>query len=184
MLTRRRRPVNHDGISDLQVKPENIIKRLGLEPLEPEGGLYRETYLSSESISSKCLPERYDGDRRFSSAIYYLLEKGTVSKMHRLLSDEVFHFYAGDPVELLTLSPAGGSSLIFIGKDIMSGQRPQVVVPAGVWQGMTLVPGGEFALMGTTVAPAYTREDFEQGDPEKLSKQFPDHSELIRKLSG
>jgi len=104
--------------------------------------------------------------------------------MHTLLSDEVFHFYAGDPVQLLTLSPQGGGSLVFLGKDIMSGQHPQVVVPAGVWQGKALVPGGEFALMGTTLAPAYTRDDFEPGDPDKLSKRFPDYSGLIKTLSG
>lgn len=166
------------------MKPENIIKKLGLKPLEPEGGFYRETYLSPESVLSEHLPARYGADRRLSSAIYYFLEKGAVSKMHRLLSDEVFHFYAGDPVQLLTLNPQGGGSLVFLGKDIMSGQHPQVVVPSGVWQGMALVPGGEFALMGTTVAPAYTRDDFELGDPEKLSKRFPDYSELIKTVSG
>ncbi len=182
MLTRRRRPVNRDGRRVLQVKPANIIKRLGLTPLEPEGGLHRQTYLSPESVSSGHLPDRYGGDRRFCSAIYYLLEKGTVSKMHRLLSDEIYHFYAGNPVQLLSLS-SEGSSLIFLGKDIMAGQRPQAVVPAGVWQGMALVPGGEFALMGTTVAPAYTPEDFELGDPEKLSKQFPGYEGFIKTLS-
>lgn len=165
------------------MKPENVIKRLGLKPLEPEGGLYRETYLSPESVSAEHLPERYGGDRRFSSAIYYFLERGMVSKLHRLPSDEVYHFYAGDPVQLLTLSPEGGGGLVFLGKDIMSGQRPQAVVPAGVWQGMSLVPGGEFALMGTTVAPAYVPEDFEPGDPAELSKRFPDYSELIKTLS-
>ncbi len=159
-----------------------LIKKLGLKPLEPEGGLYRETYVSSETFPPGSLPGRYGGDRKFSSAIYYLLEKGGVSAMHRLVSDEVYHFYSGDPVQLLTLS-SSGAGLIFLGTDIMSGQHPQVVVPAGVWQGMKLVDGGEFALMGTTVSPAYTQEDFEAGDTEELSKQFPSHAELIKTLS-
>ncbi len=165
------------------MKPENIIKKLGLEPLETEGGLFRETYVSPESVSSEHLPGRYKSDRNFSSAIYYFLKKGTVSRMHRLLSDEVYHFYAGDPVQMLSLTPGGAAGLVFLGKDIMSGQYPQVVVPGGVWQGMSLVPGGEFALMGTTVSPAHTQEDFELGNPEKLSEQFPDHTELIKTLS-
>ncbi len=165
----------------LHLKPENIIKKLGLEPLEPEGGFYRQNYVSSEFFPSSRLPHRYGGDRFFSSAIYYLLEKGSVSAMHRLLSDEVYHFYIGDPVQLLTLGPAG-AGVIFLGGDIMSGQHLQAVVPSGVWQGMKLVDGGEFALMGTTVSPAYTREDFELGDAEKLSGQFPASSELIKTL--
>ena len=103
--------------------------------------------------------------------------------MHRLLSDEVYHFYLGDPVQLLTLSPAG-AGLMFLGADIMSGQHPQAVVPAGAWQGLKLVDGGEFALMGTTVSPAYRREDFELGDTEKLAERFPAHAGLIRELSG
>lgn len=164
------------------MKPANIIKKLGLKPLEPEGGLYRQTYVSSETVAASHLPDRYGGDRKFSSAIYYFLQKGEVSVMHRLLSDEVYHFYAGDPVQLLTLRP-GGAGLIFLGGDIMFGQHPQVVVPAGVWQGMKIVDGGEYALMGTTVSPAYTGDDFEMGDPEKLSGRFPAHAELIKELS-
>ncbi|MCY4046591.1 MAG: cupin domain-containing protein [Candidatus Dadabacteria bacterium] len=162
------------------IKASHIIKKLGLKPLEPEGGLYRETYLSSETFPS--LPARYRGERRFSSAIYYLLEKGRVSAMHRLQSDEVYHFYLGDPVQLLTLSPAG-AGLMFLGTDIMSGQHPQAVVPAGAWQGLKLVDGGEFALMGTTVSPAYKQEDFELGNTEKLAERFPAHAGLIRELS-
>lgn len=164
------------------MKPENIIRKLGLEPLEPEGGLYRETYLSPETVAGNALPPRYGGDRRFSSAIYYLLRKGTVSAMHRLRSDEVYHFYLGDPVQLLTVTTTG-AGLMFLGPDIMSGQYPQVVVPAGAWQGLKLVDGGEFALLGTTVSPAFTRDDFELADTDALSKKFPAHAELLKTLS-
>ncbi|WP_462137980.1 cupin domain-containing protein [Candidatus Mycalebacterium sp.] len=164
------------------MKPANIIKKLGLKPLEREGGLYRQTYVSPETVASSHLPDRYKGDRNFSSAIYYFLQKNEVSVMHRLMSDEVYHFYSGDPVQLLTLKP-GGPGLVFLGSDIMFGQYPQVVVPAGVWQGMKIVDGGEYALMGTTVSPAYTEDDFELGDPEKLCKQFSEHSGLIKTLS-
>ncbi len=170
------------GCQSIELKPANIIKKLGLKPLEKEGGFYRQTYVSPETIASSHLPDRYGGHRSFSSAIYYFLQKDEVSVMHRLLSDEVYHFYAGDPVQLLTLKP-GGPGLVFLGNDIMFGQHPQVVVPAGVWQGMKIVDGGEYALMGTTVSPAYAEDDFELGDPEKLSEQFPGHSELIKTLS-
>lgn len=165
------------------MKAEQLIARLGLKPLEIEGGYYFETFRSSDKISSGCLPNRYRADRCLSTAIYYLLTSETRSKMHRIFSDEIFHFYLGDPVQMLQLNPNGSSNIYYIGSDIMSGQRPQVVVPAGVWEGCVLIDGGEFALMGTTVAPGFEFEEYEHGDRAELTEMFPQHKGLIEDLT-
>jgi len=162
---------------------EQLIARLGLKPLEMEGGYYFETFRSGDRISSECLPERYSSDRCLSTAIYYLLTSETKSSMHRIFSDEIFHFYIGDPVQMLHLNPNGSSNIFYLGKDIMSGQRPQIAVPAGVWQGSSLVEGGEFALMGTTVAPGFEFEEYEHGNRTELIEMFPQHKGLIEDLT-
>lgn len=162
---------------------EQIIKRLNLEPLEHEGGFYYQTYISKDLIPAKSLPERYKGDKPYSTAIYYLLTPETKSVLHRLPSDEVYHFYLGDPVQMLLLYPNGNSNIIFLGQDIMSGQRVQVTVPSAVWQGSYLIEGGSFALMGTTVSPGFEFPDFEAGDRDELKRIYPQHSELIEMLT-
>src|SRR5207249_3960045 len=98
---------------------------------------------------------RYSGDRSVSTAIYYLLTPGTFSALHRLKSDEIFHFYAGSPVKMLQLHEDGRGEEIILGSDVLAGQQPQVLVRRGVWQGSYLLPGGEFALLGCTVAPGF-----------------------------
>ena len=162
---------------------KQLIAKLKLKPLEIEGGYFFETFRSGEKISKDCLPERYAADRCFSTAIYYLLTPDTKSKMHRIFSDEIFHFYLGDPVQMLQLKPNGSSNIFYLGKDIMGGQRLQVVVPAGVWQGCQLVEGGEYALMGTTVAPGFEFEDYEHGSREELAGLFPQYKGIIDELT-
>ena len=162
---------------------ELLIARLGLRPLPIEGGYYFETFRSGDVVSSKCLPERYKTDRCLSTAIYYLLTSETKSKMHRIFSDEIFHFYLGDPVQMLQLNPNGSSNIFYIGTDIMSGQRPQVAVPAGIWQGSRLVDSGEFALMGTTVAPGFEFDEYVHGDRSELAEMWPQHKALIEDLT-
>ena len=162
---------------------EQIIERLRLKPLKIEGGYFYETFRSGDIINADCLPERYSSGRCLATAIYYLLTTDTISKMHRILSDEIFHFYLGDPVQMLQLNPNGSSNVVFMGTDIMFGQRPQVVVPGGVWQGCKLVEGGKFALMGTTVAPGFEFEEFEHGSRDELTEMFPQHKDLIDELT-
>jgi len=145
----------------------------------PEGGFYFESARSEESIEAGSLPSRYDGPRSLHTAIYYLLTSGSVSTMHRVRSDEVFHFYLGDPVEMLQLFPDGSHKVHMIGTDLAAGQRPQLVVAHGVWQGCRLVSGGDFALMGTTVAPGFEFSDYEQGNREELVRLYPECRELI-----
>lgn len=162
---------------------QEIIETLNLAPLLWEGGYYREVYRAAESIAAEALPGRYGGDRPFGTAIYYLLTPETISRLHRVKSDEIFHFYLGDPVTMFLLSPDGEAKTITLGSDIATGQHVQFVVPKFVWQGAALNDGGKFALMGTTVSPAFDFDDFELAGRETLLAEFPSHREWIMKLT-
>jgi predicted cupin superfamily sugar epimerase len=156
---------------------------LNLVPLSIEGGYYNETYRSPEMVSAECLHGRYSSARSVSTAIYYLLEPGTFSEIHRVASDEIFHFYLGDPVEMLQLWPDGSGKQVLIGTDIGNGMAPQLVVPHGVWQGARLVAGGNFALLGCTVSPGFEYADYESGTRQQLSEVYPEHGEMIWALT-
>jgi len=166
------------------VTADDIIRLLSLVPLEPEGGHFRETYRSTLEIPGEGLRGVYAGARSASTAIYYLLTPSTHSAIHRVVSDEIFHHYLGDPVEMLQLMPDGSGTTVVIGADLESGMRPQVVVPGNAWQGCRLLPGGRFALMGTTVAPGFDYDDFELASREFLLRDFPAHAEMIRDLTS
>jgi predicted cupin superfamily sugar epimerase len=162
--------------------PEQLIKLLDLHPHEMEGGHYRETYRSPLSLPASALGPAYPSARSASTAIYYLLTPTTFSEMHRLPSDEVFHFYLGDPVEMLQLDEDGGR-IVTLGPDVAAGQQLQVVVRGGVWQGSRLRPGGSFALLGCTVAPGFDFADYERGDRAALTAEFPAFAEWITRLT-
>ncbi len=162
---------------------ETLCALLGLVPHPVEGGFFRETYRSADLVPSDALPARYRGPRAAATAIYYLLTAGTVSAMHRLATDEVFHFYLGDPVEMLHLRPDGSHRVTILGSDLDAGQRPQVVVPRDVWQGARLVPGGRLALLGTTVAPGFDYADYETGERSALLARHPAARDLIVALT-
>ena len=98
------------------------------------------------------------------TAIYYLLKPGTFSALHRLPGDEIFHHYLGDSVEMLLLHPSGAGEVVRLGKDLAAGERPQVMVPGGAWQGSRLVEGGKVALLGCTVSPGFEYADYQHGD--------------------
>ena len=162
---------------------ETIIQQLGLQP-HPEGGFYRETYRCDEKIAAAGLPTRYGSDRNLSTAIYYLMTPDSYSALHRVQSDEVFHFYAGDPVTMLQLHGDGRGESIILGQDILAGQQLQVVVPSGAWQGMTLNDGGAFALLGATVSPGFDFADFEGGAGDVLTRQYPSFAAWIERLAA
>jgi uncharacterized protein len=163
----------------------NEVKRiLGLQPHPREGGWFVQTYAAEERLPADLFGDRrYAGPRRTSTAIYYLLEPDTFSEMHCLQSDEVFHFYAGDPVEMLQLSPDGSGRTVILGKDLLAGQRPQVLVERGVWQGSRLIPGGRWALLGCTVSPGFEYEDYESKDRASLIARWPQFAERIAALT-
>jgi predicted cupin superfamily sugar epimerase len=162
---------------------ERIIETLGLQPHPREGGYFVETYRSSETIPQSALPPGYSSARNHSTAIYYLLTPQTFSEMHRLPTDEIFHFYLGDPVTMLRLFPKGRSERIVLGSDLLAGEKPQLVVPRNVWQGTLLNEGGEFALLGCTVAPGFDFADYESGDREQLIAQYPAEKNWIERLT-
>ncbi len=168
---------------------DEVKRTLGLEPHPREGGWFVQTYASrcmlpASTFAATAEPVRYPGPRRLCTAIYYLLEPDTFSEMHRLASDEVFHHYAGGPVEMLQLWPGGSIERVVIGKDLAAGQRPQLVVPRGVWQGSRLCPGsGDWALLGCTVSPGFEYADYETGTRGELLAGWPAATEMIKALT-
>jgi predicted cupin superfamily sugar epimerase len=148
-----------------------IIEALGLEP-HPEGGYFSETYRHQRAV----------GDRSLCTAIYYVVTAQSPSRMHRVVSDEIWHFYAGDALEMLQLRD--GAKIVAIGADVVAGQRPQVFVPAGIWQGARVKPGGSYALVGATVSPGFSYDDFEIGDREELVAKYPECAALITALTS
>jgi uncharacterized protein len=163
---------------------EDVKKLLGLAPHPREGGWFVRTYEAGELIAAEAFGDgRYAGARRTGTAIYYLLEPETFSEMHRLESDEVFHFYVGDAVEMLQLTADGQGERVLIGNDLAGGHRPQVVVGRGVWQGSRLVAGGRWALLGCTVSPGFEFEDYEAGERVELCRRWPEFAEEIGALT-
>lgn len=162
---------------------EQVIQQLQLQSLPGEGGYFRESYRSGLTIPSHVLPETYASDRRASTAIFYLLKPDTFSALHRLPGDEIFHFYLGDPVEMLQLHPDGSGQIITIGNNVESGGHLQVLVPGGSWQGSRLFPGGAFALMGATMAPGFEFTDYMNSNRTELMAEYPRYSELIAMLT-
>jgi predicted cupin superfamily sugar epimerase len=156
---------------------DQIKSLLKLEPHPVEGGSFRRTYTSAGNVE---LPR---GVRAQGTAIYYLLETGTFSEMHVLASDEIFHFYVGDPVEMLQLYENGESAVFTLGGDLSAGQQVQLVVPAGVWQGTRLVEGGKVALLGCTVTPGFDFADYRSGSYAELAAKWPAEAERIRALT-
>ena len=164
---------------------EVLIRELGLEALPLEGGHFRQNYKADETVAVTRPGLETPLLKPRSSAILYLLsaDPDSFSALHRLPTDEIYHFYLGDPVELLLLREDGGSEVITLGHDILNGQHVQFAVPAGVWQGSRLVSGGEFALMGTTMAPGFIEQDYIPGDRASLIERYPDRAGLIRQLT-
>jgi predicted cupin superfamily sugar epimerase len=162
---------------------EELIHTLGLQPLPLEGGYYRETYRSADQLPGSVLPTRYGMDKSAGTAIFYLLTADTFSALHRLKTDEIFHFYLGDPVHMLQLLPDGQGRVITLGQDLPAGQHLQVLVSQGVWQGSLLAPGGTFALLGTTMAPGFDFADYEAGERDLLRAQYPSFAGWIERLT-
>ena len=149
---------------DKEKTAEEISDILGLEPLALEGGMWAQTLKDKNS-----------------TAIYYLLSKNNFSAMHKLEATEIYHYYAGAPAQMLLLNSAGKTEELVLGLDLDSGQRPQVIVEPGVWQGSKTT--GEWTLLGTTMAPPYSQEMFQLADREELLKGWPDIRQKIYELT-
>jgi uncharacterized protein len=160
----------------------DLVRQLGLQP-HPEGGYFRETYRATENIAAAALPRRFGGARSISTAIHFLLEAGQCSRLHRIQADEVWHFYAGDPLIVVEIDGAGGLKTTRLGGDLAAGAVYQHVVPAGAWFGATPAEGGRFALVGCTVAPGFDFADFELADRATLLAGYPAHRDWILRLT-
>ncbi|HMO51649.1 MAG TPA: cupin domain-containing protein [Kiritimatiellia bacterium] len=157
---------------------QDIIAALNLAP-HPEGGYFRETYRASEIIPADALPPEYRGGRSASTAIYFLLTGDTFSALHRLRSDEIWHYHAGDAVDLHLLHADGSRNTLRVGADLAAGERPQAVIPAGCWFGARVTRPDGFTLIGCTVAPGFDFADFELADRTALTAAYPGHRDFI-----
>ncbi len=146
----------------------------------PEGGWFKETYRSLDVIID---PQGFDGPRNYSTAIYFLLTSASFSAFHRILSDEVWHFYAGDGITVHEIGSNGLHTAHRLGADPSEGEVFQLVIPAGSWFASEVSEGGEYGLVGCTVAPGFDFRDFEMAEREALTVEYPQHSELIERLS-
>jgi predicted cupin superfamily sugar epimerase len=162
------------------VTADELIAALGLAP-HPEGGFFAETFRSQSTVSSEA---HVGGVRSAVTAIYFLLRTNDFSALHRVRSDEVWHHYLGDPLVLSLIRADGGSEHVLLGRDLRAGQRPQLVVPAGVYQGGRPTPGpAGYVLCGCTVAPGFEFRDFEMPSRDALLALWPQHRELIGSLT-
>jgi predicted cupin superfamily sugar epimerase len=160
---------------------EELIEQLKLLK-HPEGGWYRETYRSEQVLSAAALSGRFSGDRSACTAIYYLLQSGDISALHRIKSDELWHFYAGDSLTVHVITPQDEYYPLHLGLNLSAGETFQCVVPAGCWFGAEL-PGEGYSLVGCTVAPGFDFADFEMGNRTELMGQFPEQTEIIQRLT-
>ncbi|WP_322034175.1 cupin domain-containing protein [Paraburkholderia sp. J76] len=160
---------------------EELIRRFGLEP-HPEGGYYSETYRADTFVLRDGAPDS-DGTRAASTAIYFLLADGAYSAWHRIRSDELWHFYAGSPIEIHSIDERGVLSTRKLGHALdHPGTVFQAVVPAGHWFAARCCDPSTYALVGCTVAPGFEFSEFEIADATKLAAQYPLHRSIIELL--
>lgn len=149
----------------------------------PEGGYFNETHRSVESIPASALPRRYDDARRISTAIYYLIKGNRPSMLHRLKSEEIWHFYAGNPVTIYIINNDGVLSSVTLGPGDDRHQVHQGIIPAESWFGAVVADPDGYALVGCTVAPGFEFDDFEMGDRTTLLELYPQHRDIIERLT-
>lgn len=157
------------------------IEKLGMES-HVEGGAFVEIYRSPLIHKKENLPDTFNGDRTIATAIYFLLQKGQFSAFHRIASDEIWHFYAGDPIEIFEINNKGELIRHVLGDDPELGHDFVRVIPAGSWFASRVIEGGMYGLAGCTVSPGFDFEDFELADAKKLAGEFPQHTVLINSL--
>ena len=177
-------PMGFRGIMRPPMTADQLIKSLRLTP-HPEGGFFRETYRAAETIARDALPNGFGGDRVFSTSIYYLLQARQISVLHRIRSDELWHFHMGDALEVIDITPDGALTTTVLGHDVADGNTLQSVVPAGHWFGARLARPAKdaFALVGCTVAPGFDFADFEMADRDAILNAFPQHQAIIKAMT-
>ena len=166
----------------MNTRIQEIVDALDLKP-HPEGGFYKETYRSEGEINSDSLTENYTGIRNYSTCIYFMLTSGNFSAFHRIIQDEIWHFYEGSTISLHTISKEGNYQKIAIGKNFSKGEVPQYVVRGGDWFAAEIEANNAYALVGCTVSPGFDFEDFELTPRQELLKLFPQHKAIITRLT-
>jgi len=173
----------NDYLKMLQTKPAQFYINAYNMQAHPEGGYFAETYRSSEKIPHDALPSRFKGERSFSTGIYFLLESHHISALHRIESDEMWHFYAGCPLNVYVIDNQGNLAIIRLGNNPENGEVFQAVVPAGMWFGSKPAEPNSYSLVGCTVAPGFDFEDFEMKNRAELLTMFPQHREVVEMLT-
>lgn len=161
---------------------DKIIKELDLKP-HPEGGYFKETYRSVGEINIDSLDAKYNGSRNYSTCIYFLLTSDKFSSFHRIKQDEIWHFYDGSPIRLHIISEAGEYSYHLIGRDFSKGEVPQFIVPGGCWFAAEVINKNDYSLVGCTVSPGFSFEDFELKNRKELVSLYPNLEEVISRLT-
>jgi predicted cupin superfamily sugar epimerase len=159
-----------------------LVKELDLLP-HPEGGFYKETYRSLLKVSAQCLPTGFSGERNIATGIYFLIETGNFSALHKIKSDETWHFYYGDALEVIEIDEAGHLKTTLIGPDLLKGETFQYTVKANTWFGSRVAPAGQFSLVGCTVYPGFDFTDFEMAKRNDLIQLYPGHQAIITELT-
>jgi predicted cupin superfamily sugar epimerase len=163
-------------------KSQEWIAGLNLKP-HPEGGFYNEVYRSQVTVEPSCLPDGFSGKRHISTSIYYLLRAGEKSVLHRLLSDEIWYFHAGDPLTIVMLDQDKPKQ-VTLGSDVSNGQLLQFAIPAGTWFGAFVPNPGNYALCSCQVSPGFDFDDFEIGMRAELINMFPSCRTEIEMLTN
>lgn len=161
---------------------EYWIRYLKLQP-HPEGGFYREVYRSDEFIRRTALPERFSGDRAFSTSIYFLLDGENYSAFHRIKQDELWHFYDGVSLTLHVIEPRGDYYSAKLGRKAEEKEAPLIVIRAGCFFAAEINDKKGFTLAGCTVSPGFDFEDFEMPGRGELTALFPRHEAIIKRFT-
>jgi len=163
-------------------KIKYIIRKFKLKK-HIEGGYYSEIYRSGEKIKKKHLPKRYNGDRTFSTSIYFLLLNNDVSVFHKLNSDEILHFYDGSPLLIYLIDHTGNMEIKKLGRNVFKDEVYQILVKANQWLAMKPIRRNYYSLIGCTVSPGFEYDDLIIGKKDELIKLYPQHKRIINKLS-
>lgn len=166
----------------VEKKIQSLVDSLELLP-HPEGGYYKEVYRSANTIVKSALENRFKGDRSYCTSIYFLLTSDNFSGFHRIQQDEIWNFYEGSPLLVHVIDKEGAYTCHEIGMDVSNDLFPQLVVPAGAWFASSVKNKEDYSFVGCTVAPGFDFEDFELAERSLLIKEYPQHQEIITKLT-
>lgn len=160
---------------------EQIIKKLSLQK-HPEGGYFNETYRANEIYTENNLPDRYIGNRNFSTSIYFLLKTNEPSMFHKILSDELWYFHLGSPIKIHLLNKEKNETII-LGNDILNNEKPQCLIPKNTWFAAEVIEPENYSLVSCSVAPGFDFNDFQLAKRSDLLNAFPDYSHIIMKFT-